>query len=73
LIVHHDGVRVAVEVKTATATSRVPDPVVNFDDDKLVQVWSLARRLDPPADRVDLVTVVLGKHGVDVRWVPGVG
>lgn len=73
LVAVHRRARVAVEVKTATSTSRVPDPVVNLDDRKLAQVWRLARSLDPPADRVDLVSVVVGGSGVDVRWLPGVG
>ena len=59
LHVRIDGVVVAVEVKTLIAGDHDIDPGVHFDARKSQQVWSLADSLEPPARRVDLVTVVL--------------
>lgn len=63
--------RTAVEVKTAVG----PDarPADAFDEAKARQVRSLARCLDPPARRVDLVTVVLDHAGATIRWSPFAG
>lgn len=60
--------RVAVEVRSRWGS----DPLDAFGEAKHTQVWSLARQLEPPCDRVDLVAVRFGPAGVDVRWVPDI-
>jgi Holliday junction resolvase-like predicted endonuclease len=63
------GSVVAVEVKTLVDGSHTLDPADHFTEAKADQVWRLARLLDPPAHRVDLVTVVLSGGGASVRWI----
>jgi len=60
---------VAVEVKTLVRTSAAIDPAEHFTEAKASQVWRLAKLLEPPAHRVDLVTVVLDATGAAVRWI----
>lgn len=69
LIVRHEGVLVAVEVKTR----RFGDPLARFDADKVAGLRSAIRRLDPRPQRLDLVTVELGGESATVRWVKGAG
>ncbi len=70
LVVFMGGELIAVEVKTRVGT-RV-DPIANFTPAKAARVRRAAVMLDPPAYRVDLVTVALGRTGAGVRWVPNV-
>ncbi len=73
LLVGSGARRVVVEVKSGWSDGRDvdgPDPLLRFDTAKAKQVWSLARRVS--ADRVDLVAVMFGGTGVQVRWVPAV-
>jgi hypothetical protein len=65
------GRRIVVEVKAALRSSGV-DPAENLDDRKVLALRRSAARLDPPARRIDLITVVLDDAGVDVRWTPSV-
>jgi Holliday junction resolvase-like predicted endonuclease len=60
---------VAVEVKTVVRGPASADPREHFDDAKARQVWRLARELEPPARRVDLVAVTLDSFGAEVRWL----
>ncbi len=73
LLVAIDGERAVVEVKSAIDAGTPPRPEENFDDAKAARIRRAAARLDPPARRIDLVTVMYGADGVDVRWLPGVG
>ena len=73
LLVSIDGERVVVEVKAAIDADSPARPEENFDDAKAGRIRRAAARLDPPAWRIDLVTVVFGADGVAVRWLPGVG
>lgn len=68
LIVIVDGIPVIVEVKTGTADTGI-DPAQSFDDRKARALRRAGRRLDPPIDRIDLVTVRLDREGADVRWI----
>ena len=65
-----DGVSVAVEVKTIVARHRSDDAIYQFSPRKADTVRRYARRLHPPARRVDLVAITLRERGADVRWVP---
>jgi Holliday junction resolvase-like predicted endonuclease len=73
LLVSIDGERVVVEVKAAIDADTSSRPEENFDDAKAGRIRRAAARLDPPAWRIDLVTVMFGADGVGVRWLPGVG
>lgn len=69
-VVARDGrTLVAVEVRSR----RRGDPLDAFGDPKHRQVAVLARLLDPPCGRVDLVAVRFGEDAVELRWVPGIG
>ena len=65
-----DGVSVAVEVKTVVARRRSDDAIHQFSFRKADTVRRYARRLQPPAKRVDLIAITLRGHGADIRWVP---
>lgn len=71
LLASIEGVRVAVEVKTRTRN--VDDPSEAFTPAKAAMVRRTAAQLDPPALRVDLVTVVVDESGVALRWIPEAG
>jgi putative endonuclease len=73
LLVELDGRRVAVEVKTAVANGAIARPEEAFDDVKVRRIRRAASGLDPPAARIDLITVIMAVDGVDVRWSPGAG
>lgn len=65
------GEAVAIEVKTRTRNG--DDPSEAFTPDKATRVRRAAAQLNPPAFRVDLVTVVVDEFGAAVRWVPTAG
>ena len=65
-----DGVSVAVEVKTVVARRRSDDAIYQFSFRKADTVRRYARRLQPPAKRVDFVAITFRAHGADIRWVP---
>lgn len=67
------GVGVAVEVKTLVASTNRDDALDQFSVEKAETVRHYARRLDPPAYRVDLVAVTLRDGCVEIRWVPFAG
>jgi Holliday junction resolvase-like predicted endonuclease len=69
LVVAFRGQRVAVEVKTIQ-TGGLDDPAYAFTRSKATQVRQLANRMGIP--RVDLVTVLIGPAGIDIRWIPEV-
>lgn len=69
LVARHGRTMVAVEVRSRW----MDDPIDAFDHDKHRQVAALARMLDPPCGRIDLVAVRFHLGGVDIRWVPAVG
>jgi putative endonuclease len=73
LLLDIDGKRVVVEVKSAIDNGSSPRPEENFDESKAIRIRRAARNLDPPVQRIDLITVVFGVDGVAVRWLPGVG
>jgi putative endonuclease len=73
LHVRIDGAPVAVEVKTIVATSDDDDAVYQFTPEKAHTVRRYARRLTPPAYRIDLVAVTLRAAGADIHWVPHAG
>ncbi len=70
LLVRFDRQLAAVEVKTRLGEAGM-DPAEAFTPEKAAQVRRLAANLRPPAYRVDLVAVTVGREGVAVRWVPG--
>lgn len=47
------------------------DPVHGFTAGKESRLRATVARLPEPAGRIDLVTVTLGSHGVDLRWICG--
>ncbi len=63
------GTPVVVEVKTVVARHPDDDPLTRADAVKLAVVRRAAGRLEPPARRVDVVGVTIGRDGVAVRWV----
>jgi len=67
LIVNVDGERVVVEVRTANRDDVAPELVSLAKES---QVRRLAGMLDPPAFRVDVVTVLVAAAGLRVRWTP---
>lgn len=73
LLIEFGGRRIAVEVKTAAANGALARPEEAFDDVKVRRIRRAASGLDPPAVRIDLVTVIMDSDGVDVRWSPGAG
>ena len=58
---------VAVEVKAAVRST--VDPLEHFDDAKAARVRALARRLEPPAYRIDVVAITFDRAGASVRWL----
>ena len=68
LLVEMRGSLVAVEVKTRIAA----EPAEGLTDLKSERVRRAGGRIYPRPDRYDLVTVRLGRDGVEVRWLPGV-
>jgi Holliday junction resolvase-like predicted endonuclease len=62
------GMQFVVEVKTGIGSEAQPQDA--FDDAKATQVRSLCRALDPPLDRVDLVTVRIAEDGIWLWWTP---
>ena len=65
LIVDVDGERTVVEVRTARRGDVAPELVSQAKES---QVRRLAGMLDPPAFRVDVVTVLVAAEGLRVRW-----
>ena len=62
------GRRVVIEVKTVTpAAGRAGSDAV--DDAKADRLHRLAAALDPPAERVDIVEVLIDTPGAAVRWL----
>ncbi len=70
LLVRIGGELAAVEVKAGR--DGPVDPLESFTAEKEARVRRAAAALVPPVYRVDLVTVVIGRDGVEFRWVPGV-
>jgi putative endonuclease len=70
LLVDIGGRRVAVEVKTGLGGVA---PEEHFDAAKQSHLRRAVSQLDPPAARIDLVSVVFGRDGATVRWIPDAG
>ena len=66
IVARHNGVMVAVEVKTVTDPKA--NPFRSFTADKAAQVKRLARIHG--CQRSDLVVVQLAEAGVLFRWLP---
>jgi Holliday junction resolvase-like predicted endonuclease len=66
LVANHDGMRVAVEVKTRCGA----DPVEQFTVEQAARLRRAASSLG--AHRCDLVAVRVEPSGVEIRWLPGV-
>ena len=62
------GERVAIEVKTAAFQRERVDPAASFDSDQAQRVRDAARELH--IRRVDLICVMVGPTGVEIRWSP---
>lgn len=60
---------VAVEVKTLVGR----DPGEEFTPAKAGRFRRAGMSLRPAPVRFDLVTVCVGRRGVGLRWLPGVG
>jgi len=71
LIARDGSRRIAVEVKSAVG--RTVDPGEHLDARKAAALHRAMAALDPPASRLDLVTVVFDAAGVAVRWSRNVG
>ncbi len=69
LIALDGGGRFVVEVKCGTGGDD-DHPRWHFTEEKAQTVVRAARRLR--LRRIDLVTVVVGRHGVDIEWFPRV-
>lgn len=69
LVVRDGDALVLVEVKTRS----VGDPSSRFDEDKIDALRRAVTRLQPRPDRIDLVTVEMGRGAATVRWVKGAG
>jgi putative endonuclease len=68
LLVSDGRERVVVEVKTVTAAAgRAGSDVV--DEAKDGRLRTLARQLDPPVHRIDIVEVLLDESGARARWL----
>ena len=59
---------VAVEVKTRIGE----EPETHLTVEKRRRMGEAAMRLDPIPDRIDAVTVRLGRDGAAIRWLRGV-
>lgn len=70
LLVELDGRRVAVEVKAGRGAIAPED---HFDAAKQAHLRRAVQGLDLPVSRIDLVTVVFGRGGATVRWIPEAG
>jgi len=68
LLVAWGRLLVAVEVKTLAGG----DPAGAFTPAKAERFRRAGRSLRPQPGRFDLVAVRVRRHGVEVRWVPGV-
>lgn len=68
LIGRMDGQTIVFEVRSR----RGGEAVDGFDHEKVRQVRSLARQLNPPIQRVDLVAVDFRHAAVEVHWMPEV-
>jgi len=66
LIIDDRGTVCAVEVKFGASA------LDHFDDDKRARVAGAMRRLQPPARRLDLITIVPTDEAVTIRWWRGV-
>ena len=68
LLVRHNRERTVVEVKTVTeAAGRLGSDAV--DGAKDARLRTMARKLDPPVHRIDIVEVLLDASGARVRWL----
>lgn len=63
-VVDLDGRRTAVEIRTITGPGSA---LVAVDDRKLDQVHRLARELEPPCERVEVLAIRLHRNGADVH------
>jgi Holliday junction resolvase-like predicted endonuclease len=68
LLVAWDDQLVAVEVKTRLQG----DPQDAFTAAKAARFRRAGAGLRPGPRRYDLITVVVGRGGVELRWLPGV-
>ena len=68
LVVRWPDAVVAVEVKTRVDA----DPSHAYTADKSRSLREAVRGIRPRPGRLDLVLVRLGRHTVDLRWIPGV-
>jgi Holliday junction resolvase-like predicted endonuclease len=66
LLVEHEGRLVAVEVKTRVDA----DPIEQFTGEQADRLRRAATAAG--ASRCDLVTVLVGSGGIEVRWILGV-
>ena len=58
----------AVEVKTRIGA----DPRAAYTDEKSRTFRDTVSLVRPRPQRLDLITVELGRWAVDIRWIPGV-
>ena len=65
-----DGEAAAIEVKTRASAGDHDAALLQFTREKADTVRRYARRLRPPAFRVDLVAVTIHEGGVDLHWLP---
>ncbi len=68
VVVDHAGRVVVVEVKTC---SNGDDPIEAVSDTKAARVRRAADGYRMVVDRIDVIAVVIARHSVTIRWLPG--